>query len=70
MPADDMLKLAAPDLATEDVDGYRDAFYEIGDMLGIGARAASPKAIWENEMRPALASAIRALAKGASDETV
>lgn len=40
--------------ANREADGYAAAFYEIADMLGIGARAASPKTVWEGEMRPAL----------------
>ncbi|MGY2732351.1 hypothetical protein [Sphingomonas sp. UYP23] len=35
-------------------DGYATAFYEIAEMLGIGARAASPTAVWRDEMQPKL----------------
>jgi hypothetical protein len=37
-----------------DTAGYVAAFYEIADMLGIGARADSPANVWANEMKPAL----------------
>lgn len=39
-------------------DGYKDAFYEIGDMLNIPAQALPPKYVWENEMRPKLVAAL------------
>ena len=49
---------AAPALSapapSQGADGYRDAFYEIADLLGIGARPDSPKTVWETEMRPML----------------
>lgn len=35
-------------------DGYAKAFYEIAEMLGIGARAQSPAEVWEKEMKPEL----------------
>lgn len=34
--------------------GYIKAFYEVADLLGIGARTCSPKEAWEGEMRPRL----------------
>lgn len=39
-------------------DGYRNAFYEIGAVLGIPARPESPKHVWETEMRPKLLAAL------------
>ncbi|CAG2089181.1 hypothetical protein XCY_001857 [Xanthomonas arboricola pv. juglandis] len=46
--------------------GYIDAFYEVAEMLGIGARVripgtdeGSPKHVWETEMRPMLMDALR-----------
>ncbi|MBB3832539.1 hypothetical protein FHR55_000705 [Xanthomonas arboricola] len=46
--------------------GYIDAFYEVAEMLGIGARVripgtdeGSPKHVWETEMRPMLMAALR-----------
>jgi hypothetical protein len=38
--------------------GYVTAFYEIVDMLGIPAQPASPKHVWETQMRPLLARAL------------
>jgi hypothetical protein len=38
--------------------GYAEAFYEVAEMLGIGARACAPKHIWEQEMRPKLMAII------------
>lgn len=35
-------------------DGYRDAFFELGAMLGLSAQPRSPKEVWEDQMRPAL----------------
>ncbi|PPU15545.1 hypothetical protein XacyCFBP2565_06895 [Xanthomonas arboricola pv. corylina] len=47
-------------------DGYIDAFYEVAEMLDIGARVripgtdeGSPKHVWETEMRPMLMDALR-----------
>lgn len=48
---------ARPDAPAKAAEaGYRDAFYEVAAMLGIGARSASPKEVWEQEMRPKLAA--------------
>jgi hypothetical protein len=40
-------------------NGYVLAFYEIAKLLGIGARACSPKECWEREMRPKLLKALQ-----------
>lgn len=45
--------------APHDLDGYVGAFYEIGKLLGIGARPESPQWVFENAMLPKL----RALAE-------
>lgn len=42
----------------EDQSGYADAFYQIADMLGITARTASPKEVWQGEMLPKLKALI------------
>lgn len=47
------MSLSAP-APSQGADGYRDAFYELAEMLGIGARPHSPKTVWESEMRPCL----------------
>jgi hypothetical protein len=38
-------------------DGYANAFYDLADIMGIPARTASPKDVWEKEMRPRLVQA-------------
>lgn len=43
---------------TMDDGGYRDAFYELASLMGIGARAASPKDVWEREILPRLKEAL------------
>lgn len=43
-----------------DLDGYRTAFFEIGELLGMTAQPFSPKEVWETQMRPALHAAIAA----------
>lgn len=43
-----------------DLDGYRTAFFEIGELLGMTAQPFSPKEVWETQMRPALQAAIAA----------
>lgn len=40
--------------------GYSDAFYELAKLMGIGARAQSPKVVWEREMLPRLILALSA----------
>ncbi|MFE0584853.1 hypothetical protein [Pantoea vagans] len=37
-------------------EGYKQAFYEMAEILGIGARADSPKNVFEQVMKPALIS--------------
>lgn len=43
--------------------GYVRAFYELADMLGMNARADSPRNVWENEMKPRLATLLRETTK-------
>lgn len=38
--------------------GYRDAFYELATLMGIGGRIDTPKAVWEREMLPRLRVAL------------
>ena len=38
--------------------GYVDAFYELADMMGIGAQAKSPAEVWQQQMKPRLAEAL------------
>ena len=40
--------------AAPPTDGYVDAFYAIAKMLGVVAQPASPKEVWEREIRPRL----------------
>lgn len=54
------LCVAKPDRA---VDGYRRAFYELADMLDMGAQPISPKQAWETQMRPMLQAALAATGK-------
>lgn len=39
--------------------GYVGAFYELADMMGITAQPRSPKDVWDGEMKPRLAKALR-----------
>ncbi|WP_010184757.1 hypothetical protein [Sphingomonas sp. PAMC 26605] len=39
-------------------ESYTTAFYEIADLLGITARAASPAVVWRDELRPKLETLI------------
>jgi len=48
--------------------GYVTAFYEIADMLGIGAQAASPAEVWSQKMRPRLEAALRPQPSGETRE--
>jgi hypothetical protein len=51
-------------------DGYVTAFYEIADMLGIGAQAASPAEVWSRQMRPRLEASLRPQPSGETREAV
>ena len=57
----DAPELAAlrPQPSGETREGYVNAFYEIAEMLGMGAQAASPSEVWAREMRPRLEALIR-----------
>ena len=48
-----------PQPSGETREGYVNAFYEIAEMLGMGAQAASPSEVWAREMRPRLEALIR-----------
>jgi hypothetical protein len=40
--------------------GYAEAFYEIAKMLGLEARPETPAEVWQEQMRPMLATRIAA----------
>jgi Lar family restriction alleviation protein len=46
--------------------GYVEAFYELADMMGIGAQPRSPKDVWEQQMKPRLAPLFSDHSQGAS----
>ncbi|QJB21966.1 hypothetical protein XccvBFoX3_gp66 [Xanthomonas phage FoX3] len=57
--------LSAAQHSNESLSGYMGAYYEVAEMLGIGARVrmpgtdeGSPKHVWETEMRPMLLSVL------------
>ncbi len=54
------LCVAKPDRS---VYGYQRAFYELADMLDMGAQPISPKQAWETQMRPMLQAALAATGK-------
>lgn len=41
-------------IASRDADGYREAFYQIADLLGLPAMPISPKEAFETVMLPRL----------------
>lgn len=53
-------------------DGYVSAFYDVAQLLGIGARASSPADVWATEMLPMLRvllnNSVAAYAQGVAEE--
>lgn len=47
-------------LQDSELEGYRTAFFAIGELLGLPAQSIPPKKVWETQMRPALQAAIAA----------
>lgn len=56
--AERVVGFMAGEPAKAQADGYAKAFFEIADMLDIGARTESPCEVWETIMRPRLAALI------------
>lgn len=50
--------LARDAAVTAPSDGYKQAFYEVAELLGIGAQPLSPREVWEAQMRPKLKALI------------
>jgi len=44
--------------SVSDQSGYVTAFYELADIMDIGARPRSPEQVWEREMKPRLVEAL------------
>ncbi len=56
--ARDVIALRAEIARQPNISGYVRAFYELADMIGIPAQAASPREVWERLMKPTLLTAL------------
>jgi hypothetical protein len=51
-------------------DGYKAAFYELADLMGLGASPESPRVVWETVMEPRLRAAFRTQAPATAPSDV